>query len=1088
MHLLTRFFLMIAMSIGTVHAGDIPGYIGEQSFRLTDDQDYIFVMRRAEDAKVEVARSEQAQGQLGDQVRTLENQLKSIQDRMAQLMREADGLKQMRISLAAKLEELKKTPDVNAAAITITQNELISLDAQIQSKNQQAGQAKLESSSVAVRLDQVRNDFNQALRRTEGSRQNMDIVARQRDDYRNSLLDQLKKINYEGGRGGQSDGGMDGAELSARIGNDHGYADGLNDGLSTGTIDGQDRFYRRGADQGERDGSARARIDGLRDGTNEGTIAGNRSAGSREGDAAGIVRGYASNAALVGIGQGKKAGMERAVSSGQINGRNNGENETTKKLESGDLNSISINGSFAGSFQRTTPSYPGDFNGPNYKPNINHRQIVMIKAYADGYNFNYRQYSRFEFHRRIDADYNQRFDVSYKQAYDSAVNRDYPAYYDQGRRDADAKAYGRDYPVVKTDAFRIAFNQLDSNPNRLSGEFKTSYANSELEAYNDRYEEIRSANFDRVELAVFNANIAAQTEIYRQKRIAEVSNIYNGNAVLEFVSSEMLDAGISGVASLDGVFQPGETTGFNIVIKNYGFKDATNVTIILEGGQVSKLPAIAARSFVTVKGAAQGAVTAGLNVVYRSALRVVSPLVSNDAVEGRHFDKLTGGILKDADQKTVRAAYPLALSGLALNSQLIKGQKNNLKITMTNNSKREYKGELKIKLLANSQNGIITKDFAAVTSLQTSASLNDAEILVDADQDAYRDLSISAQVFQNGVLIGVLPQDFTTMAKAKFRDIGKAPVLVANTDKNLNAFLDALNTLGGSEKVSILDLSLPTLNADAIAAGLNGKVLLMVDDSTGASIKSLNTFIGKSVSSTFVFIDDSNSGLTNVKTLAVLKDAPNLLFGKRAVLFSNPHRATGVVKSSVFMQSSAKYFSNDLGLAQTLAMTAPELLAQIKATVTPANFNTPNDSIKVFSLKALSEVMCINTAYDESGGIFSRDKKWAKMIEEDMTLFHNRMKTASSGDVVVSKLPVVMAAIAMRETLSSAMSRVDGISRDMKLKIQNTTNGVLKNMEDSFSKSLKKDFKETYNKANANKSTHNPFFIPEATTPGSGFN
>ncbi|MBC7715117.1 MAG: hypothetical protein H7177_17360 [Rhizobacter sp.] len=1081
MHFLTRFFLMIAMAIGTAYAGDIPGYIGEQSFRLTDDQDYNNVMRRADDAKVEVARTEQAAGQLGDQVRTLETQLRSIQDRMNQLMKQADGLKQTKISLTAKLEELKKTPEVNAEAITQTQNEINSLDAQIQATNQQAGQAKLESSSIAVRLDQVRNDFNQASARVQGARQNMDMAARQRDDYRNSLLDQLKKINYEGSRGGQSDGGMDGAELSGRIGNDRGYADGTNDGLSQGTVDGQDRFYKRGADQGERDGSARARIDGQRDGTNEGTIAGNRSAGSREGNAAGIVRGNGSNAAAVGIDQGKKSGMERAVSTGSANGRANGENETTKKLESGDLNSISIGGAFAGSFQRTSPSYPGDFNGPNYKPNINHRQIVMIKAYADGYIYNYRQYSRFEFSRRIDTDYNQRYDLSYRQAYDSAVNRDYPAYYDQGRRDADARAYGRDYPVVKADAFRIAFAQLDSAPNRATGEFKISYANSELAAYNQRYEEIRSANFDRVELEVFNANIANQTEIYRQKRIGEVSAIYNGSAVLEFVSSEMLDGGISGVASLDGVFQPGEITNHNIVIKNYGFKDATNVSIVLEGGQVSKLPAIAARSSVTVIGAAQGSVTAGLNAVYRSALRVISPLASNDAVEGRHFDKLTGGILKDADQKAVRATYPLTLSGLALNSQLLKGQKNNLKITMTNNSKREYKGELKIKLLANSQNGIITKDFAAVSFLQTSASLNDAEILVDAEQDAYRDLSISAQVFQNGVLIGVLPQDFMTMAKAKFLDKGKVPVLVANTDKNLDAFLDALNTLGGSEKVSILDLSLPTLNADAIAAGFNGKVLLMVDDSAGASIKSLNTFIGKSVSSTFVFIDDSNSGLTNVKTLAVLKDAPNLLFGKRAVLFSNPHRATGVVKSSAFMQSSAKSFANDLGLAQTLTMTAPELLAQIKATVTPANFNTPNDSIKVFSLKALSEVLCINTAYDESGGIFSRDKKWAKMIEEDMTLFHNQMKTASSGDVVVSKLPVVMAAIAMKETLSSAMSRADGISRDMKLKIQNATNGVLGNMEDSFKKSLKKDFKETYNKAYDNKAVHNPFFIPEAT-------
>jgi hypothetical protein len=174
---------------------------------------------------------------------------------------------------------------------------------------------------------------------------------------------------------------------------------------------------------------------------------------------------------------------------------------------------------------------------------------------------------------------------------------------------------------------------------------------------------------------------------------------------------------------------------------------------------------------------------------------------------------------------------------------------------------------------------------------------------------------------------------------------------------------------------------------------------------------------------------------------------------------------------------------NDLVLAQSLAMTAPELLFELKGKVTPANFNTANDSIKMFSLKALSEILAINVAYDESGGIFSRDKKWAKMIEEDVSLFHNQLKAAAADDVVASKLPVILSAIAIKETLSSAMSRGEGISRNMKLKIQNATNGMLDDMEDSFKKNLKKDFKETYNKAYEFKAIHNPFFIPEPTNP-----
>lgn len=93
------------------------------------------------------------------------------------------------------------------------------------------------------------------------------------------------------------------------------------------------------------------------------------------------------------------------------------------------------------------------------------------------------------------------------------------------------------------------------------------------------------------------------------------------------------------------------------------------------------------------------------------------------------------------------------------------------------------------------------------------------------------------------------------------------------------------------------------------------------------------------------------------------------------------------------------------------------------------------------------------------------------MIEDDGSMFHNQLKAASAGDVVVSKLPFVLSAIAMKDALSNAMSKTDG----MKLKIRSTTNDVLDDMEDSFKKSLKKNFKELYNKAYDNAPLHRPF-------------
>jgi hypothetical protein len=1067
--------LLVALSllVGAVQASEIPGYIGNQSFRLSDDSDLRDLTRRVQEAKSDYALADQARVQLEDQALVLERRVDALKNEMESALNDAQTLKAKKQTLEARLAQLKTDPIANEVQITEVESKIVQVEQSITEKLKLAGATKLELGSISTRADQIRRDAAVAGRRSEEARRRLAKAADLREDYYRSLIVAIQNINRDGARGGEEHGAYDGSDLSRRLGDQYGSSDGQADGYNQGTTDGQERDYRRGADQGERNGAARARIDGERDGKNEGIVSGNRTAGSREGRAAGINRAIESDASNVGTLQGKKAGLERAVKTGQIEGRNIGESETTKKLESGELSSQTISGPFAGSFSRRAPAYPGDFNGQRYSPSIFHSKEIARRAYADGYEVKYREYARYEYLRRIDGDYNQAYDADYGRYYNQAINRNYPAHFDQGIREGDARAYSRDYPILKAQAYKIAFDQTNANPNRASAEFKSSYNQSEVLSYTEKYEDIRSANFTRVEAEVFAANIAAQTEIFRQKRISEVSGIYNNNAVLQFVSAEMLDAGISGIAVLDGVFQPGEKTNHSVTLRNFGFKEASNVSVQVNGGALVKIPSIPARSLVVIKGAAETLVNTALNSTFKASLKVVSALSSNDAVEGRHFEKITSGTLKEADAKSVKVAYPLNLSGLALNGQLLKDVKNKLKVTLTNNSLREYKGELKLKLIANSQNEIITKEFASVSSLESSVSLTDAEILVSQDADIYRDLSISVRVEQNGVLLGVLEKDLSTMAKAQYKEVAKRPVIVANSDKNQDELLDALSAAGGTSKVSVLDLSLATLNATTIANGLSQKVLLIVDNDSATSVKSLNTFMGKSKSSAFVFVDDNDTGLKAALTLGSLKDAQKILLGKRVVAFSNPHRAAGVLKTSAFFQSGIKSFTQDLALAQAFTLTAPEMLVELKAKVTPANFGTPNDTIKIYSLRALAEILCINEAYDESGGIFNRDKKWPKMIEEDTTLFLHQLKNASKGDVVVSKLPFILSAIAMKDTLQQAMLDRDG----MKLKIRGTTNDVLGNMEDSYKKNLKKDFKETYNKAYEVVAVHRPFFI-----------
>lgn len=1066
-------------------AGEIPGYIGQQTFRLQDDPQLINLTRRTEDLKVEVSRIDQTKDQMEDQLRVIERQRNEHAEKMNALQRDIDGTRATKTSLEAKLAELKKTPEVNADQITALQAQIAAADQSILEKSKQYGAMKMELGPINVRLDQVRADHAVVLKRSQDAMIRLQHAAKERESYRQDLIASVQFVNKEGANRGQVDGQNDGFGLSRRLGQDRGVRDGEADGFNQGTIDGQDRYYRRGADQGERDGASRARLDGHRDGTNEGTRSGNSNAGSREGRVAGIKRGDASNAAAVGIEQGKKAGMDRAVQTGSATGQDIGQKETVQKFETGELNSINLNGPFAGSFTRRSPDYPGDFNGPSFNPNVFNSRDVLKKAYADGYLQTYRDYTRLEFSRRIDVEYNSAYDNRYATTYDQAANREYPEYFDRGRREADARAYNRDYPIVKAQAFNVAFEQADNNPARASEEFKSAYKSSELSAYNERYEDIRSANFDRVELEVFKANIAAQTEIYRQKRIGEVTKIYNNNAVLAFVNSEMTDAGISGIASLDGVFQPGEATLHSVTLRNFGLKSATNVSVALDNGALVKIPEIAARSLVKITGAGLSKISSNASIgsTARSSLRVVSPLTSSDAVEGQHFDDIQSGVLKSADQKSVRVAYPLALSGLALNSQLLKGEANKLSITVSNASKRAHNGEMKVTVLVNSQSNILSKEFGILKSLQASAQLTDAEVLVTDERDVYRDLSFSASITQNGVTLGVLNSNMNAMAKAQYAEKANASVLVANSDRNLNQLLDALSLAGGIDKVSVLDLSLASLNSAILANGLNQKVILVVDDEAGSNIKSMNAFLSKSKSSTLVFIDESNSGLKNARTLPAAKDAQVLLMDKKSVVFTNQHRAEGVVKSSAMIQSSLRSFDKDLGLARDLTLSATDLIARFKAEINRNTFFTANNAIKTFSLKAMAEVLCINKAYDESGGIFSRNKKWAEMIGDDSTLFINVLKAASSGDVTEAKLSTVLPAIAMKDVLSNAMSNADGISRAMMPKITNATNKVLDNMEDSFKKSLKNFNKDLYNKSYDNASIHRPFYIEPARDP-----
>ncbi len=353
---------------------------------------------------------------------------------------------------------------------------------------------------------------------------------------------------------------------------------------------------------------------------------------------------------------------------------------------------------------------------------------------------------------------------------------------------------------------------------------------------------------------------------------------------------------------------------------------------------------------------------------------------------------------------------------------------------------------------------LITKEFSEVTKLasNTSSLLSDAEVLVSSDNDVYRDLSFSASIELDGVILGRLSSDLLAMAKAPFFDKGKLPVIVANSEKNLSAFLDVLSKMGGSEKVSVLDMSLLSLNSQVLNAGLPGKILLVVDDETSAQVKVLNTFFSKSLNAAILFIDQSNSSLRTALTLPVLKDASSVLWNNKSVVFSNPLRATGVTKSMAFIQTTFDSFEDLISLGQNLTLSGSELIANMKKEINRTSFFTPNDTVRTFNLKALAEILNINTAYDLSGGIFGKDSKIAKLIDKDGNLLVNQLKASAAAGVSEASLSTILPAISMRDTILSSINFYGDISKKIKGSIKTTLESIMRNLESSYKSQLKK--------------------------------
>jgi predicted nucleic acid-binding Zn-ribbon protein len=979
----------------------------------------------------------------------------------------------------------KKTRDDKKAEIAGVKVKIEKIDEDNNARALKVAESTAKLPAAMADVQKAQEQLAPVLKRYEAADRLLDQHVANRDHYLAVLVKEVNNINAMGARIGAEAGGKDGAVLAQNLGTNEGHRDGSSDGHINGTAAGQSRVQSEGRALGASQGQDRAQREGERDGSAAGSRQGNIDAGEREGSAAGSLRAQNSDAASVGVQTGRTAGHERAVNTGNTNGTRTGEAQAVNQFESRNLPTTIVNGSFVGAFARRTPGFPNNYTGQSFNVNVMERKEILKRAYADGYAYSYHTGIRYEFQRIIDGIYNAQFDASYTAAYRNAEAMDYPQIREEARRTEEARTFNQVYPGIRDASFNSTRAQVAQNPDRQNQDFRGTYSRVESATYNSQYEAIRSANFSREEAATFADNIAEQTEIFRKKRFDSVTKVYSENAVLKYVSSDIADGGINGIAKADGVFQPGETTIHSVTVKNFGLKSATNASITLDNGERVKLPEIPAGSEVTVKGAALGKVaeSARIGGSVRMSARLDSALSAEAAVQGRHYDNASGGVLKASDSKDLRIAYPLALSGLASGNQLLINSPEKLRITVSNQSQRAYQGPLKIDLRVNSSGNVITKGFSDLSSLSSSTTLSDASVLVTDERDVYSPITFTASIHQGGVKIGELTQSFTTMVKAPYVDKKGAKVVIVNSDANPRDLLDVLSDIGGIAGNSVLDLSLAGLNSDVLKKGLDKKVAIVVDNGRGSAAGQLESLLNKSKNSVMLFVDDNMTGLNIAKGLNAFKGATNFparVVGQGLISLTqtNPYLQKDNAAVTLAMQANRRNFTDLLSIAGDLTLDSQDLIAKIGREINRNSFfNGPSRALQLATIKALSEILPVEKAYtaSESGGLFSRgDAAIAEQLEKNGAFMIGQMKRASDVKVSEQTLPMILGAIALRDSVSDMISS-SFKPIEVTLKVKNVVNDVLDDTKKQFDKDLKKFDKNLYSKVYDAASIHRPY-------------
>lgn len=668
------------------------------------------------------------------------------------------GLQQKQVQeLRGKIQRTQQKIKSDNELLSKNQNRIAQVQKELQVATAQLTQAEHRTREWGQRVHQLRGQL----------RQEQDYHQRLSSDfarYRDDLIYNINVYNSNGAVEGEKDGSQDGSEQAISIGESHGRSDGTDDGFDDGTQAGKNRDFARGRQVGRNEGTDQGTQNGTADGKFQGAKQAHIDLGQKEGIANGIARAIKSDAKVVGTQQGIDNGNQRAINDGRIQGRKIGQEEAVKQLESGDLKKVSVDGSYAKSFQgtfsRTIPSLPSGYRGHSFSPSTFNGKDVYRRAFTDGYIYSYDYQVVVEYNNQVPNIYNNTYDSYYRDNYDSAYAKDYPESYKGGYNTGFQEVYNTVYENYRSQYYKLTYDETYKNPNRNSIDYIDSFKQNDAQAYAKKYEEIRKDAFIIADADTYNKMINQRIAEFKAQRIAEVNNIYANHPVLKYESSKINDVGVRKITPHDGYYQPGETVLHSIVIKNFGSKAMVNAKIKSRNGEEVALPEIPARSIVEVNSAVISTLADSLpiNKNYSVGIYVLAPLSSEDRVQGLHYSNIEKALLVENDAKDVRVAYPVYVSGVVNDfafSGLKFGQVQQLKLEMLNMSEVIYY-DLRVELISNANNDIFVKKFSPIKEINSGLDLDEAKIIISDIKDRTANIEIKAVLKHKDVILGVI--------------------------------------------------------------------------------------------------------------------------------------------------------------------------------------------------------------------------------------------------------------------------------------------------------------------------------------------